>query len=94
MRCKPEIITFYNRTKGGVDVVDELISQYTVSRTSCRWPLTVFYCLLNISGINSHIIYSANTEVKLERRFFLKILALELMHMHKQGYLSQTYQRI
>eukprot|EP00102_Acyrthosiphon_pisum_P019881 XP_016657091.1 PREDICTED: piggyBac transposable element-derived protein 4-like [Acyrthosiphon pisum] len=29
---KPEIITFYNSTKGGVDVVDELKGEYSVSR--------------------------------------------------------------
>lgn len=85
---KPEIITFYNRTKGGVDVVDELISQYSVSRISCRWPLTIFFCILNIGGINSQIIYTANTEHKVERRIFLKDLALQLMKPHAQTRLS------
>lgn len=78
-KYKPEIVTFYNKNKGAVDVVDELVSQYTVSRNSCRWPLTIFYCLLNIAGINSQIIYSANTEKNLQRRMFLRELALELM---------------
>lgn len=87
-KCKPEIVTFYNATKGGVDVVDELISQYTVSRNSCRWPLTVFYCLLNIAGINSQIIYTANTENKIERRIFLRELALELMKPQAETRLS------
>lgn len=32
---KPEIITFYNLTKGAVDVVDELKGLYSVARISC-----------------------------------------------------------
>ncbi|GBP09953.1 hypothetical protein EVAR_70925_1 [Eumeta japonica] len=34
--AKPEMITFYNKTKGGVDVVDRLIEEYSVARVSCR----------------------------------------------------------
>lgn len=76
---KPEIITFYNKTKGGVDVVDEMTSLYSISRITCRWPLTIFFCLLNIGAINSQIIYFANTNDKLDRRLYLKTLAIELM---------------
>ncbi|XP_045508885.1 piggyBac transposable element-derived protein 4-like [Colias croceus] len=38
---KPSIITFYNSTKSGVDVVDKLARTYDVSRNCKRWPLTV-----------------------------------------------------
>jgi len=51
---KPEVIMFYNQTKGGVD---ELKGEYSVSRISCRWSLTIFFSLMNIAGINSQIIY-------------------------------------
>lgn len=78
-RHKPEMITFYNKTKGGVDVVDEMVSLYSTSRITCRWPLTIFFCLLNIGGINSQIIYYANTNDKLPRRIYLKQLATMLM---------------
>lgn len=42
--CKPEIITDYNLTKGGVDVVDKTKVEYSVTRFS-----TIFCILLNIS---------------------------------------------
>lgn len=42
---KPETITYYNETKGGVDTVDQLRGNYTVARYSCRWPLTVFFII-------------------------------------------------
>lgn len=35
-QCKPEVITFYNFTKRGVDVVDELKAECSIARISCR----------------------------------------------------------
>jgi hypothetical protein len=75
---KPEIITFYNSTKGGVDVVDELKGEYSVSRVSCRWPLTIFFSLMNIAGINSQIIYRENTGNVITRRNYLRSLGRDL----------------
>jgi len=75
---KPEVITFYNFTKGGVDVVDKLKAEYSVARISCRWPLTIYFALMNIAGINSQIIYKANTDTTISRRQFLKSLGQEL----------------
>lgn len=69
---KPEIVTFYNCTEGGVDVVDELKSYYSVSRFCCLWPLQVFFTILDVAGINSHIVYKSNTSKILERRIYLK----------------------
>ena len=81
---KPEIITFYNATKGGVDTVDEMCGTYSVARKSNRWPLTLFYFLLNVSGINSQIIFQANTDSQHIRRDYLKLLSLDLVRRHMQ----------
>lgn len=54
---KPEIISYYNSTKGGVDALDEKCSIYSTERTR-RWPLAIFYRLLNISGVNSYVLYN------------------------------------
>lgn len=75
---KPHIITFYNKTKGGVDVVDRMCSNYSVGRASNRWPLTMFFFLLDVVGINSHIIYEANTGNKIPRKTYLKNLGKQL----------------
>lgn len=79
---KPSIITDYNNTKGGVDVVDKLCSAYDCARNTRRWPMVIFYHLLNTAGINSQIIYDANTfdpsKPKLLRRNFLRQLSSEL----------------
>jgi len=55
---KPEVIHFYNSTKGGVDTVDQMCGNYSVSRRTRRWPLSIFFQLLNIAGINANILYN------------------------------------
>lgn len=79
---KPEIILDYNRTKSGVDVVDQLSANYNCARPTRRWQMVVFYSLLNISGINSQVIHAANTSEKILRRKFLEGLALSLIEPH------------
>lgn len=77
---KPEIITFYNSTKGGVDTVDEMCGRYDTGSSCKRWPLAIFFYMLNITGINSQIIYIANNpNIKIKRRIFLRNLAMELI---------------
>lgn len=79
---KPEIILEYNRLKSGVDVVDKLCATYNVGRNVRRWPMVIFFALLNIAGINSQIIYYANNNLDIyktnARRSYLKSLSLEL----------------
>ncbi|CAE1281229.1 unnamed protein product [Acanthosepion pharaonis] len=41
---KPTII---NRMKGGVDIFDQMCGQYSCGRKTKRWPLCVFYGMLN-----------------------------------------------
>ncbi|KFM59493.1 PiggyBac transposable element-derived protein 4, partial [Stegodyphus mimosarum] len=53
---KPEIVTFYNLTKGAVDVVDEMSASYSTSRISKRWPMAVFFSVLNTAAINARIL--------------------------------------
>lgn len=80
--AKPEIITFYNSTKGGVDVVDQKKEDYSVARITTRWPMRLFFSMMNITGINAQIIYKSNTNIVTERRTFLKEVALGLIKPH------------
>ncbi|CAH2085721.1 unnamed protein product [Euphydryas editha] len=81
-KCKPEILTFYNSTKIGVDVVDELCAAYDVSRNSKRWPMTVFYAIMNVAAINSVIIYRENNNSQINRSDFLRKLGLSMLEGH------------
>ncbi|XP_022828398.1 uncharacterized protein LOC111357825 [Spodoptera litura] len=89
---KPEIITFYNSTKAGVDVVDKLSATYNVSRNSKRWPMTIFYGILNMAAINANIIYQSNLDKSSKRTEFLRSLGLSLLNKHLQ--LRQTQKNI
>lgn len=83
---KPEIVTFYNSTKGGVDTTDQLCSLYSVSRKTRRWPLVIFFCLMNTVGINSQVIHATNHnfEKKIIRRKFLEEIGLSLVRPFMQ----------
>ncbi|XP_046386550.1 piggyBac transposable element-derived protein 4-like [Ischnura elegans] len=85
---KPEIVTFYNATKSGVDVVDKLCATYSVARNTKRWPMTIFYTMLNVAAINAQVIYLVNNKESshaiLKRRHFIKVLAQELTKEHLQ----------
>lgn len=79
---KAQMILDYNATKSGVDVVDKLCSTYNVARNVRRWPMVIFFALLNVAGINSQIIHFANNKLtaskKNTRRIYLKALSKEL----------------
>nr|CAH7732023.1 unnamed protein product [Callosobruchus chinensis] len=85
---KPEMITFYNATKGGVDSADQKMPQYTVSRNTRRWPMVMFYNMINIAGINGHVVYKSNSQetnkLTKSRRIFLTNLALKLVNSQLQ----------
>ena len=72
------MITSYNKTKGGFDVVDKLCASYTCARNMRRWPMVIFYNILNFAGINSCIIYNENNSSKINRCAFLKTLSFKL----------------
>ena len=82
----PQMIEFYNQTKGGVDTLDQLCHTYSCSRKTRRWPLCLFYNLLNIVGVNSMILLAGSDapakEVMKNRRSFLKALAMDLVKPH------------
>lgn len=56
---KPEIIMDYNATKGGVENLDKLVTAYSCKRRTLRWPLVIFFDILDISAYNSFVIWMA-----------------------------------
>jgi flagellar basal body-associated protein FliL len=50
---KPDTVVFYNSTKCGVDVADQMAKNYSVKVASRRWPVQVFFSILDLAGINS-----------------------------------------
>ncbi|KAJ8927264.1 hypothetical protein NQ314_020265 [Rhamnusium bicolor] len=82
---KPEMVTEYNKTKGGVVVVDKLVSSYDCARNTRRWPMVIFYTMLNVARINAHVIFTSNNpETKILKRNFLRELAHNLIRPYLQ----------
>lgn len=77
---KPEIIEFYNSTKGGVDSLDQKCAIYCTGRRTRRWPMAIFFRILDISGVNAYIVYKTNENFNdIARINFMKKLAHSLV---------------
>lgn len=80
---KPKIVCFYNKTKCGVDLMDMKCATYTSNRRTRRWPLAIFYRILNVCSVNSFIIFLCYTGSPVTTRFsFIKELSKELIEPH------------
>ncbi|KAM9307728.1 piggyBac transposable element-derived protein 4-like [Gastrophryne carolinensis] len=84
---KPRIILDYNKNKGGVDNLDKLTATYTCQRMTRRWPMVVFYNILDVSAYNgfvlwTHIHQGWNSKKKNKRRMFLEELGRSLVKAH------------
>ena len=77
---KPETVEFYNETKAGVDALDQKVRHYTTYRKTKRWPMAVFYNILDIAAYNSYVLFkllppSAGFNLNHRARYkFLKVL--------------------
>ena len=86
---KPETIQFYNKTKCAVDVADEIACQYSVKAGTRRWPVVVFYNILDLVCINAFVLYKERTGGFISWRDFISKLATEL----RKDYLAERKAR-
>ena len=85
-KCVPETITFYNKTKFGVDVSDQMARKYSVKVGCFRWQLQAFYNILDLAAINAWILYKECTGSKISRKEFIFCLAEELAGENKENH--------
>lgn len=74
---KSIVILDYNAQKGGVDTFDALMKNKSTARGSRRWPMRMFFCMLDAAGINAHVLQNLKREI--DRTEFLKILSFQLV---------------
>jgi len=74
----PEPIMFYNKTKAGMDVADQMARMYSTRAATRRWPVHVFYNILDLAGLNAFIVYKECTKSRLSRHDFILKLCTEL----------------
>ena len=75
---KPNTVKFYNHTKFGVDILDEMARKYSVKPASRRWPVHVFCNILDLAAINAWILFREATHAKISRREYLQRLVEEM----------------
>ena len=91
----PCAIHDYNQTKYGVDVIDQCIGNYTVRRINRRWPMYVFFNMIDIAAINSMTIWLChnsdwNNGRTNTRRVFLSQLSIALTDERNQRHSQQS----
>lgn len=80
----PETVAFYNKTKAGVDCIDQMCRKYSVRAATRRWPVHVLYNILDLAMINAHTIYKLLTKKRIKRRTFILQVVDELAEPWKQ----------
>lgn len=76
---KPQVILTYNKSKGGVDHLDQMCGAYTTRKRTQRWPKCVFQHMVDVSAFNAFVLWKEVTGKKnAKRRQFLKMLGAEL----------------
>lgn len=71
------------RIKGGVDTLDKMLRGYTSKRKSNRWPMTMFFNMIDVAAFGAFRLYELcnpnwNSNKSVKRKMFLKELAFDL----------------
>ena len=96
---KPQIILYYNKTKGGVDTVDQMVRNYSCKRMTQRWPTVIWHNMLDIASLNAFTIFKVLQPnymkgVNHARRLFIKELTKQLvMPFMKKRYRTTLLQK-
>lgn len=79
---KPDTVLFYNANKFGVDILDSMCRHLSTKSGCRRWPLAVFYNILDLAAVNAWILYRKQTGSRISRRNFILELSKELRKDH------------
>jgi hypothetical protein len=75
----PTAVRDYNSFKGGVDVLDQLHSYYSILRKSRRWWPRLAWWLIDAAILNAHRLYEIKKKEKISARDFREKLMHELV---------------
>lgn len=78
-------VATYEKNHSIVEVIDFLMHYYTTMQNTNDWTLSLFFTLLNIASINAQVIWlSQATSRVVQRRFFIKDLAISLLNQEQR----------
>lgn len=81
---KRSITSQYKKYQSSVEVIDVLMHYYTTMQNTNDWTLSLFFTLLNIASVNAQVIWHSNNTSVVQRRVFIRELALSLMENKEQ----------
>lgn len=59
---KPNMVLDYNATKGSVDAFDQNVGQYTCAKKTRRWPMRLFFFILDAACYNAFVVSTIATD--------------------------------
>ena len=80
---KPHLILEYNKKKGGVDIIDQMLRHFSTKMSSCRWPLAVFCNILDITMLNAFVLWKEISSPS-SRFLFIHDVAIMLLESQKE----------
>ncbi|GFN83395.1 PiggyBac transposable element-derived protein 4 [Plakobranchus ocellatus] len=60
----PEVMSYYNSTKGGVDTMDLMAHTVSSKRQTKRWPMLMLYNIIDVGSIAASVVYSTKYPVE------------------------------
>ena len=82
-----------NASKGGVDIFDQNMEEFSCRGKTLRWPLLFFFNILDAAANNAYILMQKNG-YRSSRKDFLKKLTLDLATPLIQSRLCKSKVRI
>ena len=79
----PESVVYYNHTTPEVDNIDQMARLYTRKVAYKRWPLQVFYIILDFAAVNAKTVYNETNDTKISLRKFILQLIQELTNVNE-----------
>ena len=77
----PTVIQEYNKSMGGVDLADMLISLYRTAFKTKRWYIKVIFHLVDIAKVNSWLVYRRHCDqLKIQKKISIVVIAIYFSH--------------
>jgi hypothetical protein len=76
---KPNVNCDYTAKMGGVDIADRYTLTYSFGWKSKKWWRKLFFWLLDVSVVNSFILYNMQQQKPIRQRKYRKVLIMELV---------------
>ena len=67
-KSKPAIIKFYDFTKGGTDIVEQIMGKHTVKPKSSKWTVAAFSYIPDVACVNASTLSRINNQNKPTQR--------------------------